>query len=82
MLSQKRDKISRILNEQIKIAKKLSREESQYSMEARFAWEIVEELSQKLNKVSAQLETCVCEERDYFAKYDLQERLSDREYDC
>lgn len=81
-LSQRHEKISRILNQQIKIAKKLSREsDRQFSLEARFAWEIVEELSAKLNKVSRQLQDCACEEREYYAKMDVNERLSDRMYD-
>lgn len=81
-LSQRRDKIARILDQQITIAKKLSREnDRQFSLEARFAWEIVEELSAKLNKVNRQLDDCVCDNREYYAKMDLDQRLSDRMYD-
>lgn len=82
VLSKRRENIARVLDDQIKVAKRLSRDKSQFSMESRFAWEIVEELSQKLDKVSRQLETCVCEDREYYAKFDIDEALSVREYDC
>lgn len=82
MISQRRDKIAKILNDQIKIAKRLSRDHPQFGMESRFAWEIVDELSHKLNKVMHDLEVCISEDREYYAKMDLSERLSIREYDC
>jgi hypothetical protein len=81
-LAQRREKLIKILDEQEKIAKKLSKQsDPTFSKEARHAWEIVEELSQKLNKMTVQLDECLVEERIYWDKLNTDEDLSQREYD-
>ena len=77
----RREKLVRILADQIKTAERLSKDAKLYSVEVKYAWDIVEELSQKLDKLTAQLEECVCDEQQYFARDELDTRLSGREYD-
>lgn len=77
----RREKLVRILDDQIKTAERLSQDQRYYNTEAKHAWDIVEELSQKLDKLTSQLEDCVCEEQQYFARDELDTRLSSREYD-
>lgn len=77
----RREKLVRILDDQIKTAERLCKDQKYNSVEAKYAWDIVEELSQKLNKLTSQLDECVCEEQQYFARDELDSRLSKREYD-
>lgn len=77
----RKQRLARVLDSQLVIARKLSNESVTYTPEVKHAWEIVEELSQKLDKVSKRLEDCICDERDYFARQETDTRLSEREYE-
>lgn len=80
-LHARRERVARILDEQIGIAKRLSNANSIHTIEVKHAWEIVEELSQKLDKLTTRLDNCLCEEQAYYAKQDIDVRLSQREYE-
>lgn len=76
-----RTRIANILDSQIRIARRLSRDKREFSFESRIAWEIVEELSQKLDKVDRRIKEVMEEERTYYAKMNMDMLLSEREYD-
>lgn len=80
-LHMRRQKLVVILDQQIKIADKLSKDTRNYSTEARYAWDIVEELSQKLDKITTRLEECLCEEEAYHLRSEMDLTLSERIYD-
>jgi hypothetical protein len=73
----------KILDQQIAIAERLTHDTSvrEYSREAKHAWDIVEELSNTLDKVTLRLEHCLCEEREYYAREKTDAELREREYD-
>jgi hypothetical protein len=70
-----------ILDQQVAIAKQLSSIDGDYTVEATHAWDVVEELSQKLHNINVQLSECIDEEDRYFDKMDREDRISRREYD-
>lgn len=80
-LHMRHQRLVRILDEQIVIAERLSQEPSAKTSEAKYAWDAVEELSQKLDKISKRLDNCLCEEQDYYARQDRDIILSEREHD-
>ena len=78
----RRERLVRILEDQIRVAKKLSDDTSKsYSVQAKYAWDIVEELSQKLEDMTVRLEDCLCEEKNYYERMNKDDQLSVREYD-
>lgn len=80
-MQQRRAKIVNILDSQLRVARKLSRDQRDFTFESRIAWEIVEELSQKLATVERNLKEAELEERDYYAKMSRDQLLSERIYD-
>jgi hypothetical protein len=80
-MQKQRTKIANILDSQIRVAKRLTRDKRDFSFESRIAWEIVEELSKKLHRVDHNIEEAIKEDRDYYAKMNMDMLLSEREYD-
>lgn len=79
-LTRKRDTVVRLLDSQVRVAKRLSRN-STYSFESRIAWEIVEELAQKLSKMEFQLQELQTEEAEYYSRMVHDDNLMERVYD-
>lgn len=77
----RREKLMIILNDQIKVANKLTHDPKMYSVEAKYAWDIVEELSQKLDKLTTRLEDCLCDENAYYMRDHRDVTLSQRDYE-
>lgn len=80
-MQHRRAKIANILDSQIRVAHRLSRDQRDFTYEARVAWDIVEELSQKLATVEHNLMEAELEERDYYGKMSRDQLLSERIYD-
>jgi D-hexose-6-phosphate mutarotase len=80
-MQKKREKVASILESQIHVAKRLTKNLNEYSFESRIAWEIVEELSQKLEKIDEDIATAESDYHTYFEKMHRDELLSTREYD-
>jgi len=79
-IQQRRDKLIGILAQQQQIAKELTRS-GHTTIEARCAWEIVEELSQKLDKLTKRLDECIIDEKMYYERMVQDDDLSRRVYD-
>jgi hypothetical protein len=80
-LLRRREALKTVLNKQIHVANGLSKLEGLHSREAQWAWDVVEEVTQKLNRVEDQLTHDVDWEWDpsRISAYDIE--LSLREYE-
>lgn len=80
-LHDRRHALKTILQEQINIAEMLSRTEGIDSKATRWAWDVVEEVSKKLNRVEDTIYHSYIDEHDRARKSIYDEELSRREYD-
>lgn len=80
-LNDRRQALKNILQEQINVAEMLSRTEGIDSKATRWAWDVVEEVSKKLNRVEDTIYHSYIEDYDRTRKSIYDEELSRREYD-
>lgn len=80
-LNDRRQALKTILQEQISVAEMLSRTEGIDSKATRWAWDVVEEVSKKLNRVEDTIYHSYVEEQEHARRSVYDEELSRREYD-
>lgn len=72
--------LKQVLRDQIRIAEALEQSEGRYSRDAAYAWDVVEEVSRKLNIVQTHIEDALEDERGV-ERAVRDEEISHREYD-